>query len=30
MERSFSVGGTATGTGNSIKLYKVALPGATT
>jgi hypothetical protein len=29
MERSFSVGGTATGTGNSIKLYKVALPGAT-
>lgn len=29
MERSFSVGGTATGTGNSIRLYKVALPGAT-
>ena len=29
MERSFSVGGTATGTGNTIKLYKVALPGAT-
>jgi hypothetical protein len=29
MERSFSVGGTATGTGNSIKLYRVALPGAT-
>jgi hypothetical protein len=29
MERSFSVGGTATGTGNSIKLYKVALPGST-
>jgi hypothetical protein len=29
MERSFSVGGTATGTGNSIKLYDVALPGAT-
>lgn len=29
MERSFSVGGKATGTGNSIKLYKVALPGAT-
>jgi len=29
MERSFSVGGTVTGTGNSIKLYKVALPGAT-
>jgi 3-phytase len=29
MERSFSVGGTATGTGNSIKLYTVALPGAT-
>jgi 3-phytase/alkaline phosphatase D len=29
MERSFSVGGIATGTGNSIKLYKVALPGAT-
>ena len=28
-ERSFSVGGTATGTGNSIKLYKVALPGST-
>jgi hypothetical protein len=27
MERSFSVG--APGTGNSIKLYKVALPGAT-
>ena len=27
MERSFSVG--ATGTGNSIKLYDVALPGAT-
>ena len=29
MERSFSVGGTATDTGNSIRLYKVALPGAT-
>jgi 3-phytase/alkaline phosphatase D len=29
MERSFSVGGTVTGTGNSIRLYKVALPGAT-
>jgi glycerophosphoryl diester phosphodiesterase len=29
MERSFSVGGTATGTGNSIRLYSVALPGAT-
>jgi hypothetical protein len=29
MERSFSVGGTVTGTGNSIRLYSVALPGAT-
>jgi len=29
MERSFSVGGTVTGTGNSIRLYRVALPGAT-
>jgi hypothetical protein len=28
-EYLISVGGTATGTGNSIKLYKVALPGAT-
>ena len=28
MERSFSVG--APGTGNTIKLYRVALPGATT